>query len=537
MQELILYIIIGLLLGFIAAGFILKFWARSPKGDSDLLLKRIQELESELNLSNDRLVRANEELRRLNEEKNVLTIQREELSTRLSSANTLLEELRKQNAQFLHDNETRGEELKVKINEVQELNRKIAVADATSSSQIQQIEKCKKDEEVLVGENKSLQREVSVVRERAVELEKENKYLKEMLDKQKQEVEEIGQKFTSEFKVLANTILEDKSKRFTEMNQTNIEKLLKPLGDNISQFQRKVEEVYDRESKERFSLGKEVEKLVLLNQKISEEANNLTNALKGQVKQQGNWGEMILESILEKSGLSKGREYFVQESLKDEEGKRLQPDVIIAYPDNRKVIIDSKVSLVAYERYCSASNPEEQEKALAEHLRSVRSHVDILSSKSYQDLVGSLDFVMMFVPIEPAFILAMQSGFDIWSYAYNRRVLLISPTNLIAALKLIYDLWQREHQNRHALEIAERGGQLYDKFVGLAESLSSVGDNLAKTQKSFDGALGQLTTGKGNLVSQVQKLKELGAKAKKSIPNELLNSLDELPEGDDESNS
>ena len=178
----------------------------------------------------------------------------------------------------------------------------------------------------------------------------------------------------------------------------------------------------DRESKERFSLGKEVEKLVVLNQKISEEANNLTNALKGQVKQQGNWGEMILESILEKSGLVKDREYFVQESFKDEEGKRFQPDVIVQYPDNRKVIIDSKVSLVAYERYCSSDSSDEQQKELANHIRSIRSHIDILSSKRYQDLVGSLDFVTMFLPVEPAFILAMQADQDLWNYAYSRGV-------------------------------------------------------------------------------------------------------------------
>lgn len=377
---------------------------------------------------------------------------------------------------------------------------------------------------------KELERIVSDLyaqREKTIEFEKENIYLKEQLQKQREELDEIGKKFTNEFKLLADQVLEDKSKRFTELNQTNMERLLKPLGENLTQFQRKVEEVYDKESKERFSLGKEVEKLVGLNQRISEEAQNLTNALKGQVKQQGNWGEMILESILEKSGLVKGREYFVQESIKNEEGKRFQPDVIIEYPDKRRVVIDSKVSLVAYERYSTSNNPAEQEKALAEHLRSIRAHIEILSSKRYQELVRSLDFVSMFLPIEPAYMLAMQADPEIWNYAYSKGVLLLSPTNLIAALRLIHNLWQREYQNRHAMEIAERGGQLFDKFVNFTENMLAIGDNISKTHKAYESAMGQLTEGKGNLVAQAQKLKDLGAKAKKSLPESLMDGTND----------
>jgi DNA recombination protein RmuC len=233
---------------------------------------------------------------------------------------------------------------------------------------------------------------------------------------------------------------------------------------------------------------------------------------------------MILESILEKSGLTKGREYFVQESFRDNEGHRFQPDVVIKYPDDRKLVIDSKVSLVAYERYCSSSDTAEQQKELASHVRSIRSHIDILSSKNYADLVGGLDFVTMFLPVEPAFILAMQADPEIWNYAYSKGVLMLSPTNLIAALRLIHNLWQREYQNRHAFEIAERGGQLYDKFVGFVESLSAVGENLSKSQKSYDQAMNQLSAGKGNLVTQAQKIKDLGAKAKKSLPSSLLDA-------------
>jgi DNA recombination protein RmuC len=538
MSDIVLYILIGIVLGAIVAALVIRFvynkggTLQQPDGGQQ---QKINELEGNLRISNDRLERLLEDLRRREEELDQVSRLKEEHAMRLSSANTLIEEMRKQSDVFKQEQTRLVDELNKKVEAFQELSRSHSGLQIKVQSQQEQIASLINEEETLKTERKNLLQDLSSVKERSVELDKENKYQKEMLEKQKAEIEDIGKKFAAEFKILADSILEDKSKRFTELNQKNIESLLKPLGENINLFQKKVEEVYDRESKERFSLGKEVEKLVLLNQKISEEANNLTNALKGQVKQQGNWGEMILESILEKSGLVKGREYFVQESLKGDEGKRLQPDVIISYPDDRKVVIDSKVSLVAYERYCSAESPEDQAKALAEHMRSIKVHVDTLSGKSYQDLLGSLDFVMMFVPIEPAFMLAMQTDLELWSYAYNRRVLLISPTNLIAALKMIFDLWQREHQNRHALEIAERGGKLFDKFVSFVESLTSIGVNLDRSKESYESALKQLSTGSGNLVSQVQKIKELGAKAKKSLPESMLESLeeevkDQLPE-------
>jgi len=414
-------------------------------------------------------------------------------------------------------------------------NEKIARLDAAtklSAIEAKHIEFVRQYEAQLV-EREKLQNEIKRIsdsfnasREKSIELDKENKYLKESLDKQKLELEDIGKKFSNEFKLLADQILEDKTQRFTKMNQENLDRLLKPLGENIQQFQKQVQEVYEKESKERFSLGNEVKQLRELNQTISQEAKNLTDALKGQAKTQGNWGEMILVSILEKSGLVKGREYTVQESIKDSDGKRFQPDVILSYPDNRKVIIDSKVSLVAYERYSSSSNKEDQDRALIEHLRSVRSHIDSLSSKSYQDLVGSLDSVMMFIPIEPAYMVVMEADSELWNYAYSRRVLLISPTNLIAALKLIYNLWQHEFQNRNAVEIANRGGLLYDKFVGFVENLMAIGENIHKAHISYESALSQLKEGKGNLISQAKQLKELGVKAKKSIPSELIDDND-----------
>jgi DNA recombination protein RmuC len=536
MLELLIYLIIGLAMGALLVGLTFRFFLKKTQvsGTDENTQAQLNETVSKLLIANDRLARLEESKAQILNDLNDITKQNNDLNARHSSLSTLFDETKRQNEATLQDQKMIKEEFNLKTEAFQELSRNHAAARIKAESLQEQIVRQTEEISNLINERKQLQQELTIYREKSVDLEKENKYQKEMLEKQKGELEEIGSKFSNEFKLLADKILEDKSKRFTELNQNNIERLLKPLGENILQFQKKVEEVYDRESKERFSLGKEVEKLVVLNQKISEEANNLTNALKGQVKQQGNWGEMILESILEKSGLAKDREYFVQESIKVDDGKRLQPDVIIAYPDNRKVIIDSKVSLVAYERYCSSTDTNDQNRALAEHLRSIRSHIDALSHKSYQDYVGSLDFVMMFVPIEPAFMLAMQTDSDLWNYAYTRRVLIISPTNLIAALKMIYDLWQREYQNRHAIEIAERGGQLYDKFVGFIESLTSVGENLGRSHKSYEQAMNQLTSGKGNLVAQAQKLKDLGAKAKKSIPSSILDEIeqDQLPESE-----
>jgi len=418
-----------------------------------------------------------------------------------------------------------------------EVTSKLSASEATQTEFRRLYEGLLLEREKLQNEIKQVIESYNTSRERAIELDKENKYLKESLDKQKLELEDIGKKFSNEFKLLADQILEDKTQRFTKMNQENLDRLLKPLGENIQLFQKQVQEVYEKESKERFSLGNEVKQLRELNQTISQEAKNLTEALKGQAKTQGNWGEMILESILEKSGLVKGREYAVQESVKDTEGKRFQPDVIISYPDNRKVVIDSKVSLVAYERYSSSTNKEDQDKALVEHLRSVRNHIDSLSSKNYQDMVGSLDFVMMFIPIEPGYMVVMEADSELWNYAYSKRVLLISPTNLIVALKMIHNLWQHEYQNRNALEIANRGGLLYDKFVGFVENLTSIGENIHKAHLSYESAFSQLKDGKGNLISQAKQLKDLGVKAKKTIPTELLdsgdvntlNTLDQLP--------
>ena len=353
-----------------------------------------------------------------------------------------------------------------------------------------------------------------------------NRGLQEKLDAQVGEIARIRRESQLEFEQIANKILEDKSKRFTEANRENIGNILKPLGENLEKFRRKVEETYDRESKERFSLGREVEKLARMNQQISEEANNLTRALKGNNKMQGNWGEMILENILEASGLQKNREYFVQETLRDEtnqslkseEGRRMIPDVIVHYPDGRRVIVDSKVSLTDYVEFTAADDRSAADPLAARHVASVRRHVDELRQKNYQAHIESLDFVMMFIPNEPAYMLALQTDSGLWNYAYNKGVLIISPTNLITSLRLIHDLWSREYQNRNALEIADRGALLYDKFAGFVETIAKIGTNLDRTRTAYDEAMGQLRSGSGNLIGQAEKLRALGVKAKKRLP-------------------
>ena len=362
------------------------------------------------------------------------------------------------------------------------------------------------------------------------EKEAEIKTLKEKLDTLKAEIDKIGEKYAAEFKNLANEILEDKSQRFTQKNKENLEAILKPLDDNIREFKKTVSDAYQTEAKERFSLGNEVKKLAELNQQMSEEARNLTRALKGEAETQGDWGEMILESILEKSGLVKGREYFLEHQLTDENnkvifsefsGKKMRPDAVIKYPDERNVIIDSKVSLTAFTELVDETDSEIYATKLNQHLASVKNHIQQLSQKAYDDYGKSLDFVMMFIPSEPAYIAAMQADSNLWNYAYERRILLLNPSNLITSLKLIADLWKREYQSRNAMEIAERGAKLYDKFVGFVENLEKIGKNIDNAKSSYNDAYKQLSTGNDNLIVQTQKLRALGIKNKKQLPNSL----------------
>lgn len=389
-----------------------------------------------------------------------------------------------------------------------------------------------KDSELqaLREELKSNQKQLSDARDELATVKAKNGALADSLKDQKAEMEKMGEKFNKDFELIANKVLDSKTEKFTDLNKANLKAILDPLGENIKDFKTKVEEVYDKESKERFSLGERVKELSELNKEISQEAQNLTKALKGEAKTQGRWGEMILESILEKSGLVKDREYFMEHQLLDADGKplksdsedkKMRPDAVIKYPDNRNVIIDSKVSLNAFTRLIASTDVEEQKKELDAHISAIKTHIVALSSKGYDDYDKALDFVMMFIPSEPAYITALQGDPDLWNFAYDKRILLLSPTNLITSLKLIVDLWKREYQNQNAQEIAERGAKLYDKFVGFVNNLEDVGSHLEKAKGKYNEAFKQLSTGNDNLVTQATKLKALGLKTKKELSKSI----------------
>lgn len=349
------------------------------------------------------------------------------------------------------------------------------------------------------------------------------KHLNERLTENKKEVEDLQSKFKIEFENLANKILEENTGKFTKQNKENLDAILNPLKDKIQQFEKKVEETHKKDIEDRASIQERIKNLVETSNQISEDAKNLTKALKGDSKTQGNWGELILESILEKSGLVKDREYFVQQSYKDEKGSRYQPDVIVKFPDNRNVIIDSKVSLTAYERFVAAEDKNQQEKALNEHLLSVKNHIKELSEKKYQDLVdiNTLDFVMMFLPIEPSFLIAIQKDPELWNFAYQKGIILISPTNLIAVLKMVTNFWEQDRQNKNVMEIARQSGALYDKFLGFVADLQDIEKKLDAAKAAQQNAIKKLAFGKDNLVGKVERIKKLGAKTEKELPKEL----------------
>jgi DNA recombination protein RmuC len=329
---------------------------------------------------------------------------------------------------------------------------------------------------------------------------------------------------TVQFKALASEILEEKSKRFAEQNQTSLGQLLEPLKTQLTEFKGRVEEVYDKEGKERFALAEQVKQLVTLNNSLSEDAKNLTMALKGQAKTQGNWGELILEKVLEASGLRKGYEYKVQESQVREDGTRAQPDVVIELPEDRKLVVDAKVSLVAYERYVTAETDDERAVHAKQHLDSVRTHIKGLSEKRYQELYGlsSMDFVLAFIPIEPAFMVAVTADGDLFMDAWQRNVLLVSPSTLLFVVRTVAHLWRQEAQSRNTQDIARRGAELYDKLCGFVADLQKVGERLEQAQASFTAAHNKLAIGKGNVIRQAEMLRDLGVKPTKSLPHPLV---------------
>lgn len=482
-MEKYIYLIAGLLLG----GTIAYLWLKQKFAAQNAILQTKAD-------------QINEEVRQLQENEKELQTRKADLENEIGSQKTVIAEKKvkieslEQDIQKLQNtNSDINEKLEKKTEAFNELNNQLATANAA------------------------------------------NKGLQEKLETQKEEIEDLGSKFNKEFKLIANEILKSNTETFSETNKEKLKDILEPLSKDISAFKTKVEEVYEKEAKQRFSLGEKVKELAAKSDQISQDAINLTNALKGEAKTQGNWGEMILESILEKSGLRKDEEYFMEHQLLDENGKplrsdsenkKMRPDAVIKYPDNRNVIIDSKVSLNAFTRYLATADVDEQAKELEAHVSAIKTHIITLSTKGYDDYNKALDFVMMFIPSEPAYIAAMQAEPNLWNYAYDKRILLMNPTNLITALKLIVDLWKREYQNQNAIAIADRGAKLYDKFVGFIDNLEKVGDYVGKAQKSYNDAYKQLNTGNDNLVLQATKLKQLGIKNKKNLNEALVNDAE-----------
>lgn len=344
---------------------------------------------------------------------------------------------------------------------------------------------------------------------------------------QEKYIAELQQRFKLEFENIANKVLEEKTARFTEQNRTNLDIILNPLKENIKAFEEKVDKVYKSESDERNILKGVISQLMDQSKQIQEDANNLTKALKGDSKKQGNWGEVILERVLERSGLIKDREYRIQTSLSSSEGSRMQPDVIIDLPDDKHVIVDSKVSLVAYERLVTADNDEDRDTYIKQHIISIKSHIQSLSGKNYHDLyeINSPDFVLLFIPIESSFGIAVQQDAELFNYAWDRKVVMVSPSTLLATLRTIASIWKQERQNRNVLEIARLSGSMYDKFVGFLTDMESIGRNIRQSQDAYDKALNKLSTGTGNLSSTSEKIKKLGAKATKQIDTKFLDPL------------
>ena len=343
---------------------------------------------------------------------------------------------------------------------------------------------------------------------------------------------EAKEALTIQFKNLANEILEDKSKRFTEQNAASLDALLKPLQTKLTEFKEQVNTTYGNEARERFALKSEIERLANLNLRMSDETRSLTQALKGDSKVQGNWGELVLESILESSGLRKGEEYLVQDSHTQTDGSRLQPDVVVKLPEGRSLVVDSKVSITAYARYAQTSDPAEAELELAAHIQSLRQHIQGLSGKNYSSLygIGSVDFVLMFMPIEPAFLLALKTAPNLYQEALAKNIVLVCPSTLMATLRTVAHLWRQDHQNRNALEIAKQCGTLYDKFVGFVDDLEKLGQRLDQAQTSYHDAFNKLKTGKGNLIRTAEKVRELGVKPSKNLSVPLIESSSDLEE-------
>ena len=390
-------------------------------------------------------------------------------------------------------------------------------------------EQSDKKERALIEEREAIRREKEFLNTELTRRNSEFENLAVRNQEQKKEVSQLQEKFTKEFENLANKILDEKSTKFTEQNKENIKNILTPLQERITTFEKKVDETHKESIITHASLKQQIVGLKDLNLQMSKETTNLTRALKGDNKVQGNWGELVLERVLEKSGLEKDREYFVQQNFTREDGSRALPDVIIHLPDGKRIIIDSKVTLIAYERFVNEEENEIQEVYLKEHIGSLKKHVEQLSAKNYQDLydIESLDFVLLFVPIETAFSVAINKDNTIYNQAFEKNIVIVTPSTLLATLRTIDSMWNNEKQQRNALEIAKQAGSLYDKFEGLVKDLTGIGKKIDDTKKDYSAAMNKLVSGRGNLITSVEKFKKMGAKAKKSLPENIINRASE----------
>lgn len=416
----------------------------------------------------------------------------------------------------------------VSLDEYQSLKTQIAVAE-------QQLLDAKAEKQTLENsylarlsklesEKASLLEQVSFERQEMAKMQESAKAQQQLFELQKEFIAENQTRFSKDFELMANEILKRKSAEFTEVNRNNLDLLLNPLKENIKAFEEKVEKVYKSESDERNVLKGEITKMMELNKQISDEANNLTKALKGDNKKQGNWGEMVLDKLMERSGLLEGINYSKQGSYLAEDGGKLLPDVVVFLPDEKHIVIDSKVSLIAYERLVNAEIEEERNLFVKQHVAGIKAHINGLGAKNYHDLyqINSPEFVLLFVPIESSFAIAVQYDQELFDFAWNKRVVIVTPSTLLATLKTVASIWKQEQQTKNAIDIATKAGQLYDKFVGFVNDLQKVGEHLDKSQKVYQDAMGKLSVGNGNLVSRVENLKKLGAKATKNIDEKLL---------------
>jgi len=415
---------------------------------------------------------------------------------------------------------------------VSDLEIKLAVENERSENKTSQInelkEKVVQQEALHEQKQKITETDKVEIAELQTLLEEERKLTHEKITL----LEKAEKNMTMAFENISTRIIEEKSKKFTEQNKLNIGEILNPLREQLGDFRKKIEDVYDKETRDRVSLFNEITSLKSLNEQMSKDAINLTRALKGDSKTRGNWGEVILQRVLEDSGLKNGREYEAQESYRDEHGKLFYPDVVVHLPDNKDVVIDSKVSLNAYEQFCVAEDDEEQKQALTEHLNAIRTHVSELEDKNYDELIkiNSLDMVLMFVPIEPALMLAFEQDKNIYHDAFKRGIILVSPTTLHMTLQIIHNMWRYEYQNKNTQEIAKRAGDMYDKFVGFVDALEDVGDKLDKAQSAYQTAHNRLVDGKGNLVGRAEAIRNMGLQTNKKLDKAL---VDKQSEGDE----